>query len=237
MEKLLSSNFSLKNSQDAPAFAGAALCYTIQFMSSDFLSDFLRNTAQAKVLRVLVSSEAKELTASQIAKRAGVSSQLTTREIKALTKLGVIKKVKPSAEKGNKSKQKDKSDYWILNRYFKHLRSLTEFVQQTSSEQFKNVEQALRGTGRLSAVVLSGIFMGDPSRPADLLVAGDSLNERRLEQAVRGLELMFGREIRYAAFSTPEFRYRLTIQDRLFRDTLDFPHRILLNRAGLFKNS
>lgn len=206
-------------------------------MSADFLSDFLRNSAQAKVLRVLVSSEAKEQTASQIAKRAGVSPQLAVREIKALTKLEIVKKVKAQAEKGKKSKLIDKSDYWILNRDFKHLRTLAEFVQQTSSIQFKNVEQALRGSGRLSAVVLSGIFMGDPSRPADLLVAGDALNERRLEQAVRGLELMFGREIRYAAFSTPEFRYRLTIQDRLFRDTLDFPHRILLNRAGLFKNT
>lgn len=205
-------------------------------MSADFLSDFLKNPAQAKVLRVLVSSEAKEQTASQIAKRAGVSPQLAVREIKVLSKLEIVKKVKAPVEKGNKSKP-DKSDYWILNRDFKHLRTLAEFVQQTSSSQFKNIEQALRGSGRLSAVVLSGIFMGDPSRPADLLVAGDALNERRLEQAVRGLELMFGREIRYAAFSTPEFRYRLTIQDRLFRDTLDFPHRILLNRAGIFKNT
>ena len=205
-------------------------------MSSDFLADFLRNSSQAKVLRVLVPSEAKELTTSQIAKRAGVSPQLATREIKALTKLEIAKKVKASAEKGKKSKQKDRSEYWVLNRDFKYLRALAEFVQQTSSAQFKNVEQALRGSGRLSAVVLSGIFMGDPSRPADLLVAGDFLNERRLEQAVRGLELMFGREIRYAAFSTPEFRYRLTIQDRLIRDTLDFPHRVLLSKNGIFKN-
>ncbi len=206
-------------------------------MSADFLSDFLKNPAQAKVLRVLVSSEAKELTASQIAKRAGVSPQLVLREIKALTKLEIVKKTKEHPLKGKKSKHRDKSDYWILNRDFKYLRPLAEFVQQTSPAQFKNVEQALSGSGRLSAIVLSGIFMGDPSRPADLLVAGDSLNERRLEQAVRGLELMFGREIRYAAFSTPEFRYRLNIQDRLFRDTLDFPHRILLNRAGIFKNA
>ena len=62
-------------------------------MSADFLSDFLRNPAQAKVLRVLVSSEAKEQTASQIAKRAGVSPQLAVREIKALVKLEIVKKV------------------------------------------------------------------------------------------------------------------------------------------------
>ena len=75
--------------------------------------------------------------------------------------------------------------------------------------------------------------MGDATRPADLIVALDTLNERRLEAAVRGLEPIFGREIRYAAFSTPEFRYRLTVQDRLIRDTLDFPHLVLLDRTRL----
>jgi hypothetical protein len=75
--------------------------------------------------------------------------------------------------------------------------------------------------------------MGDPSRPADLIIAVDSYNERRLDQAVRELEPRFGREIRYAAFSTPEFRYRLTVQDRLIRDTLDYPHLVLLDRTRL----
>ena len=75
--------------------------------------------------------------------------------------------------------------------------------------------------------------MGDPSRPADLLVAADALNEGRLETAVRALEREFGREIRYAAFSAPEFRYRMTIQDKLLRDTLDFPHLVLLDKTRL----
>lgn len=205
-------------------------------MSSDFLADFLRNPSQAKVLRVLVSSEAKELSVPHIAKRAGVSAHIVNRELRALTKMEIVKKVKAHPEKTKKGGKEDGGERWVLNRDFKYLRALAEFVQQTSTAQFKNIEHALKGSGRLSAVVLSGIFMGDPSRPADLLVAGDSLNERRLEQAVRGLELMFGREIRYAAFSTPEFRYRLTIQDRLIRDTLEFPHRVLLSKNGIFKN-
>ena len=75
--------------------------------------------------------------------------------------------------------------------------------------------------------------MGDPSRPADLLLAADGYNESRIEQAVRKLEPQIGREIRYAVFSTPEFRYRLTVHDRLIRDTLDFPHLILLDKTRL----
>ena len=75
--------------------------------------------------------------------------------------------------------------------------------------------------------------MGDPTRPADIIIAVDALHESRLEKAIKTLEPQFGREIRYAAFSTPEFRYRLTVQDRLIRDTLDYPHLVLLDKARL----
>jgi hypothetical protein len=98
---------------------------------------------------------------------------------------------------------------------------------------YDEIVEALKRTGKLSAVVLSGSFMGDESRPADMLVAADTLNEEKLESAVRGLEPVFGREIRYAVFSTPEFRYRLTVQDKLLRDTFDFPHLVLLDRSGM----
>ncbi len=99
--------------------------------------------------------------------------------------------------------------------------------------RYENVLDALKRGGKLSAVVLSGSFIGDESRPADIVVAADSVNERKLEGAIRTLENVFGRELRYAAFSTPEFRYRLTVQDRLLRDTLDYPHLVLLDRSQM----
>ena len=122
---------------------------------------------------------------------------------------------------------------WMLNIEFQHLRALSSFIHEVSPMRHEKIVTALRRGGRLAAVILSGHFLGDPSRPADLIVAADAFNERRLDQAVRHLEPMFGREIRYAAFSTPEFRYRLTIQDRLIRDTLDYPHLVLLDKTRM----
>ncbi|TSC87094.1 MAG: Uncharacterized protein G01um10148_199 [Parcubacteria group bacterium Gr01-1014_8] len=204
-------------------------------MSTDFLAAFIKNPAQAKVLRVLVSNETLQLTVTTIAKRAEVSVALAERELHVLARLEIVKKIEPQFSK-HKAKQ-EQVEHWMFNKEFKYALSLTAFVQETSPVEFKNVERALKSSGRISAVVLSGIFMGDPTRPADLLIAGDALNESRLEKAVKTLEPMFGREIRYAAFSTPEFRYRLTIQDRLFRDTLEFPHRILISKNGIFKKA
>jgi len=213
--------------------------------TNDFLSTVLGEAARAKTLRVFIFNESRMFTALEAAKRAGISSRDAARQIEVLEAWRVIKKLKnteqpavakPSArlKTGRRIRAKRETAYmWTLNTDFQHLRSLSLFVHEVSPVKHEKIVTALKRGGRLAAVILSGSFMGDPSRPADLIVAADVFNEHRLEKAVRELEPMFGREIRYAAFSTPEFRYRLTIQDRLLRDTLDYPHMVLLDKTRL----
>ena len=126
-----------------------------------------------------------------------------------------------------------KVDAWALDPEFKHARSVSAFVHEISPMRYENVVAALKGCGKLGTVILSGSFTGDASRPVDLLIAGDDLSERRLEHAIKALEPTLGRELRYAAFTMPELRYRLTVQDKLVRDTLDFPHLVLLDRTKI----
>jgi hypothetical protein len=207
-------------------------------MKEDFLATFIGSRERAQLLRVFVFNPTEAVTVQAAAKRAGISKTAVTRELKMLEKIGIIKKGKTFAiALANGTKRvvqgDQREDMWTINRDFKHLRAVSSFVHETSPVKFDNIVGALRRGGKISAVILSGAFMGDPTRPADLIVAADPLHERKLESAIRELEPQFGREIRFAAFSTPEFRYRLTIQDRLIRDTLDFPHLVLLDRTRL----
>lgn len=203
----------------------------------DFLGEFMGNPARARILRVFMFNPNESFTLPVLAKRAGVSLKATTREAKKLAEWGAVKKGKTvSIVIGNTKrviKGKQRVDTWMVNTDWKHARALSSFVHEVSPVRYAAIVGALKRTGRLSAVILSGSFMGDDSRPADLLVALDSLNERRVEAAIKTLEPALGREIRYAAFSTPEFRYRMTVQDKLIRDTLDFPHLVLLDKTRL----
>ncbi|RJQ34773.1 hypothetical protein C4568_01865 [Candidatus Parcubacteria bacterium] len=211
--------------------------------TNDFLSILLGDGGRAKVLRVFIFNESRMFTAAEAAKRAGVSTREAARQIEELEEWKVIKKLKgaapamPKVAKAGKGKKKSAKKevvhMWTLDMEFPHLRALSAFVHEVSPLRHEKIVTALKRGGRIAAVILSGSFMGDPSRPADLIVAADIFNERRLDKAIRELEPMFGREIRYAAFSTPEFRYRLTIQDRLLRDTLDYPHMVLLDKTRL----
>ncbi len=207
-------------------------------MKDDFLGTFIGSQPRSKILRVFIFNQTEPFTAQLAAKRAGVTVASAEKEIKTLEKIGVIKRSKTiSIKLANGSKRevqgKGKLKTWIIDQNFKHLRAISGFVHEVSPIRFDTIVGALRRTGKVSAVILSGAFMGDESRPADLVVALDSLNERRLESVIKKLEPTFGREIRYAAFSTPEFRYRLTIQDKLIRDTLDFPHVVLLDKTRM----
>lgn len=205
-------------------------------MAEDFLGILMGNAARAKLLRVFFFDQSGVLTTALAAKRSGVSPRVAEKEIKVLEQWGVLKQGKFTIviSRGTRRVGGNQGERaWAVNHAFKYSAALSKFVHEVSPMHYENVLVALRRTGRLATIVLSGLFMGDPSRPADLLVAADGINERRLEQAVRTLEPQFGREIRYAAFSTPEFRYRLTIQDRLIRDTLDYPHLILLDKTRL----
>jgi hypothetical protein len=208
-------------------------------MADDFLVSLIGNAARARVLRVFVFNQNEALLLSLAAKRAGVSARIAAKEIKFLEKLGLVKKGKFTITLGNgtgrvvSARPKQKEEAWVLDQDFKHVAALSKFIHEISPMHYHSIVEALKHSGKLVTVVLSGTFMGDPSRPADLIVAADGLNEKRLEAAVKGLEPRFGREIRYAVFSTPEFRYRLTIQDRLIRDTLDYPHLVLLDKTRL----
>jgi DNA-binding HxlR family transcriptional regulator len=207
--------------------------------SKDFLSEFIGDQARARLLRIFIFNDAEPLTLAQAGKRAGITTRAATRALRELEHLGIVTKGKrlpmPTLQNGKLVKRVSAKaqPVWTANTGFEHYRAVSNFVHEASPARYETITTALKRTGKLATVVLSGSFMGDPSRPADLIVAADGINKQRLESALKGLEQSFGREIRYAAFSTPEFRYRLTVQDRLIRDTLDFPHLVLLDRTRL----
>lgn len=213
------------------------VCYHL-FMAEDFLGTFIGNLPRARVLRAFIFNQSELFTLSQAAKRAGVSAKAAEKEVRALEQMGLLKKgkaaiVKTVHARGGKVRSAKQDVAWMFDQESKYARAVSMFIHEVSPVHYKTIVEALKGSGRLAAVILSGTFMGDPTRPADLIIAADALNEQRLDHAIRGLEPVFGREIRYAAFSTPELRYRLTIQDRLIRDTLDYPHLILLDKTRL----
>ena len=186
------------------------------------LARLLGSSARLKMIRFLVFNQDTSFTLVEVTERTKLAKYTARHEITELLSAGLLRK-KGSAVPAR----------YQVNPHFEHLTALDTFIRETTSVRPQSILRVLRRAGTLRLVALSGLFSGILEPQIDLLVVGDSLNERVLTQAVHSLEAELGREIRYAFFATADFRYRLGVYDRLLRDVFDYPHRLLIDKIGL----
>lgn len=178
--------------------------------------------ARLRLLRLFLFNQDTTFTLLDAAGRSSLERETARRELADLSAAGLIYK------RGVGAKAK-----YHINGRFEHLAALDTFVRDTTTLSKERILGALKRVGTLRVITLSGLFTGALEAQVDLLVVGDNLDARALGKAIKGLEAELGREIRYAAFETPDFRYRRGVYDRLLRDVFDYPHRVLVDRVGL----
>lgn len=188
----------------------------------DPLAKLFGSFARLKLLRLFLFNDDTSFSLSEVNARTKTAKEAVRKELTALTAMQVLKK--KTAKKGT---------VYEANRKFQHYSALQAFIRSTTGLSDANIVDPLKRAGALRLVVLSGLFTGAQEIKLDLLVVGDKLEDRVLDQAVRSLEAELGRELTFAAFTTEDFKYRRGVYDRLLRDVFDFPHRVLLDRIGL----
>jgi len=193
-----------------------------QSTDMDPLSRLFGSAARLKLLRLFLFNDDASFPLADVAFRTKTNKDLTRKEVNVLVASGVVKK---------KSGQGGVT--FSANRKFPHYDALHQFLRATTALNDADLITPLKRAGNLRLVVLSGMFTGVIETRIDLLVVGDKLEDKPLESAVRTLEAELGRELRFAAFSTEDFRYRVGVYDRLIRDVLDYPHRTVLDKIGL----
>lgn len=188
----------------------------------DPLAKLFGSAARVKLLRLFLFNENEFYTAAEAALRAKVAKDAARREVAALCAMGILRK-----------RTGKKGVIYGANAKFAHYEPLRIFLRTSSGVDDSSITAALKKAGTLRLVALSGLFTGVPESKIDILIVGDRVDERTLSVLVRGLEAELGRELRYASFTTEDFRYRVGVYDRLVRDVLDYPHRMILDKIGM----
>lgn len=199
------------------------------------LEKLFGGAAIVKILRLFLMNQDEIIEKKDIEKRAKVKPSESTRELKMLEEIGLVKQksfFKDKKYKSGKVKKVREKGYIVdsQHRLFIPLQSL--MVKNTPMSS-KTMVDKLGKHGKIKLVVVSGIFIQDPDSRVDLLVVGDSLKEKSLKNTMSLIESEIGKQIRYAMFETADFEYRLGVYDRLVRDILDYPHQIVLDKIGL----
>lgn len=124
---------------------------------------------------------------------------------------------------------KRKGSKWAIDPACEFIKPLRELLIGELLNDI-NLGKRLQRCGTVKLLVAAGVFLDQPDARTDLLLVVDKLNQKSLARSILSLEADVGAEVRYAVFSPAEFTYRMSVNDKLIRDVLDYPHEKIINK-------
>jgi hypothetical protein len=187
----------------------------------EILGKILGSPARVKIMRLFLSNRGKSFTSKDVVTRSRVTSDAVRRELRLLAGVGFIKKRSAA------------SSAYSYNAFFKYGREFEDLLLSTGTLSNDEILNNFKKVGRVKLVVIAGAFIKNRDTRVDLLIVGDKLQKKKIEEGVKKIEAEIGVELTYALFETKEFIYRLNMYDKLVRDILDFPHEVVLQSKEL----
>jgi hypothetical protein len=174
--------------------------------------------ARIKIMRLFIFNPDSTLDSPSIIKRTKENPSMVRKQLAGLVKAGLLKR---------------RSRGYSLDHTYPFLLALQNFLIDAGPISEKEIIKKLSRSGIIRLILISGVFLHDPESRVDLLVVGDHLKKAKLVAAISTIEAELGKEIRYAAFETADFKYRFGMYDKLIRDILDFNHKKIVNKLGV----
>lgn len=206
------------------------------YVGKGTLDQLFESQAKVKLLRFFFRSPGVMFQTTEIFKKLRSNTALLRQEMKRLEKLGLIKQKKAwlTFEKKRGGIRKERKIVWHLNPGFDFLNELRDLVLKTAVASKNDLVEKARKIGVIKLLVLTGVFTGDETARADLLIVGSKINQRKLSNFIKDLEAEVGKEINCAVMTIKEFDYRYDMYDRFVRDLLDSNCEILIKKVELW---
>lgn len=193
----------------------------------ELLGTLLGGQDKVKIMRLFLANPEYIFTEHEVVTRSQVKIKNARRELKTLLKINFIKeKSFWTGEKANKRRVVG----LLLNQDFQLLQSVKHLLFNTEPFTQSQILEMFKGTGHIKLIIVSGVFTHSEERRADLLIVGDSLRKKQIENVIRQMEAEIGQELTYSIFETEEYKYRLGMYDKLIRDILDYPHEVVVDK-------
>ncbi|MFA6520714.1 MAG: hypothetical protein WCT44_03885 [Candidatus Paceibacterota bacterium] len=187
----------------------------------EILGKILGSSARVKIMRLFLLNRGTYFTSKDVSKRSRVNMDVVRRELKMLSSVNFIKKKSLA------------SLDWAFNSGFKYIGEFEDLLLSSGTLSNEEILSNFKKVGRVKLVVISGVFIKNHDSRVDLLIVGDKLKKKRIEDGVHKIEAEIGVELTYAIFETKDFIYRLNMYDKLVRDILDYPHEVVLQSKEL----
>ncbi|MDX1535789.1 MAG: hypothetical protein R3346_03455 [Candidatus Spechtbacterales bacterium] len=190
-------------------------------MSQPVLEKLFDSSAKLRLLKLFLRNPDDAFTIREIRKRTLLKSDSVRKQIKKLDDIQLV----------NSAKRKSGEKSYYLNKNFVFLNELQNLILGSSPADQKKMAKKLRSVGRIKLALVSGIFLQPEKKTrTDLLVVADKLDQRKFKTFMKNLQAEAGTEINYSVMTAEEFDYRRKMFDRFILDTLEKPHKKLINK-------
>ena len=204
----------------------------------DILGKLFGSAPKVKVIKLFLFNAESVFDMGEVTIRTKIGASLARREILNLERVGFIHgKIYTKEVKIQKNKKfirtKRKVRGYILNYKFPHLELLFNFLSDSNALRPEDLIAKISKGIKIDLLLVAGVFLKNAESRVDLLIVGEHGKEEIIAEIVKDIESSLGREIMYVVFSTSEFKYRMSVFDRLLRDILDYPHEKLVNKLSI----
>jgi len=206
------------------------------YIGKGALEQLFESQPKVKLLKFFFRNSKDIFQIKEIFKRLRSNVLILRSELNKLENIGVIKQKKAwlvFEGKRGKSKKEKKTVYY-LNPAFDFVNELKILILKSTVASKDDLVNGVRKLGNIKLFVLTGLFAGDDTAKVDLLIVGDKINHRKLNNFIKDLEAEVGKELNCAIMSTKEFNYRYDMYDRFVRDILTGKSEVLINRVNLW---
>lgn len=184
----------------------------------EILGKIFGSTARVKIMRLFISNVEQTFESKDIVARSRVNSAVVRKELSLLSSIGFIKKKKQG---------------YYFNPSFQYARQIENLIVGVDMFDRNALLKTFKKAGKVKLIIVSGAFIKSKDSRVDLLIVGDKIKRKTVEDGLKKIESEIGTELTYAVFDTEEFVYRLNMYDKLVRDILDFTHEVLLESKEL----
>ncbi len=196
----------------------------------DSISILFGSTARVKLMRFFLFNSNRVFSFDEISKSIKLVRRTARTELAILEKAGLINEKTFFIDNDTK---KEKMVGYTLNKKFKYLASLQTFLFETADINDNNLLLQFRPLGKIDFLGISGVFVRDFEKDLCLIISMKKNDLNKLEKILKTLESQIGIEIKFAAMSTQELLYRVSMKDRLVRNFFDEPHRVLIDDLNI----
>lgn len=214
----------------------------------DTLGKLFGSQARVKILRLFLLNPEEAYDVPMVAEKSKVSLSEARRELTLIKNAGVINTKAFSKEIPSKKKKRQvhgratnqlirkRVNGFQLKTTFPLLSSLKGLIVSETPLNRDEIVRRFKGTGKIKFLAISGIFIDEPEARVDVLIVGDDLKKRSIENVLRTIEAEIGHELSYGALETSEFLYRVSVYDKFVRDVLDGRHDTVIDKIGAEEN-